>query len=128
MLQFPDHFISVPLLPCLHFEISATKLNVLKGNCGCLCRLRRPGREDVTNENKQGEEGDEEFEPEDQGISDYLEGKGCVASTLYRRDASGEERARRNPTAKDVVIRVELRRDFGKGDAKDEKGNGDSDE
>jgi hypothetical protein len=45
---------------------------------------------------------------------------------LYRRDASGEERARRNLTTKDVAIRVELRRDFDKGEAKDKEGNSDS--
>ncbi len=47
---------------------------------------------------------------------------------MYQRDASGEERPRRNLTAKDVVIRVDLRSDFDKGEAKDERGNGDSDE
>ena len=46
---------------------------------------------------------------------------------MYRRDASGEERARRNPIAKDVVIRVELRREFDKEESKDGRGNGDSD-
>jgi hypothetical protein len=44
----------------------------------------------------------------------------CKASALYRRDASRWDRARRNPIAKDVVIRVELRRAFDKGEAKDE--------
>ncbi len=66
----------------------------------------------VNDDDSKEEEGDEDFEPEDQGICDYLEGTGCGASIMYRRDASGEERARRNSTAKDVVIRVELRRDF----------------
>ena len=47
---------------------------------------------------------------------------------MYRSDASREERARRNPTPKDFVIRVDLRRDFDKKEAKDERGNGDSDE
>jgi hypothetical protein len=46
---------------------------------------------------------------------------------LYRRDAFVEERARRNPTTKDVVIKVELRRLFDKGEAKDERENGDID-
>jgi hypothetical protein len=61
-------------------------------------------------------------------MSDDLKGKGCGASTLYRRDAFREDRVRRNPTTNDVVIRVKLRRYFDKGNAKDERGNDDSDE
>ena len=47
---------------------------------------------------------------------------------MYRRDARGEERARINSTAKDGVIRVELRGDFDQGEAKNERGNYDLDE